>query len=177
MSERKSSLNDQEFGVQQLLRAHTESQREAISALENKAQQNFTIINIIAAIVVALNLGPGGSASIQDLLAGRPLFILILVLYALVAILSIRTLRVSKRATHPMTPNEANAKAWAECDAQSFHKLVVESELLIYGHNKVIVDDKGDMVKWAHRLIIVIIGLIFADALGIVPWLSDLAGI
>ena len=65
MVEQDTKLSYQQLSVIELLKAHVQSQKEAINALENKAQQNFTIINIIAAIVVALKLELGETDRIQ----------------------------------------------------------------------------------------------------------------
>ncbi len=60
MTENNTYLSYQKLSVLELLKAHTQSQKDAIKTLETKAQHNFTVINIIAAIVAALNLELGG---------------------------------------------------------------------------------------------------------------------
>ena len=57
MTEHHNDLSFQQLSVLELLKAHIQSQKDAIATLEaSKAQQNFTTINIIAAIVAALNI-------------------------------------------------------------------------------------------------------------------------
>ena len=47
MAGQNSELSYQQLSVVDILKAHTQSQKDAINTLESKAQHNFTIINII----------------------------------------------------------------------------------------------------------------------------------
>ena len=103
MVDAKTSHNQEQ--VVQILKAHVQSQKEAIKTLEIKAMHNLTIVNIIAGIVAALNLPFGaGEARLQQILGNHALFffaatvisIFLIALCALVAILSIRILFFNK---------------------------------------------------------------------------------
>ncbi|MCY3831695.1 MAG: hypothetical protein OXG85_01685 [Chloroflexi bacterium] len=155
--------------VTQLLQAHVQSQKDAIRTLESKAMHNLTIVNIIAGIVAALNLPfSAGEARLQQRFGNQPLAylfattisILLVSLCALVAILSIRTLWVRRLRTHPMQPSEQNVKDWSACDPEYFSEIMQKSYLQIYENNACIVDDKGSMVTWSHKVIAAIIILI-----------------
>ena len=167
-------LNNQERVIQ-LLQAHVQSQKDAIKTLENKAMHNLTIVNIIAGIVAAFNLPfSAGEMRLQQAFADEPvtyglvvgLSVLLVGLCALVAILSIRTLWVKRQRTHPMEPTEQNAKDWSECEPEYLPELLQKSYLQIYTRNARIVDDKGSMVVWSHRLIVAIIFVIFLGSAG-----------
>lgn len=61
------TLHNQEK-VTEILQARVQSQKDAIKTLESKAMHNFTIVNIIAGIVAALNLPFGaGEARLQQI--------------------------------------------------------------------------------------------------------------
>ena len=162
------ALHNQEQVIN-ILQAHVQSQKEAIKTLENKAMHNFTIVNIIAGIVAALNLPfSAGEARLQQVVGNQPLVyciataisVVLVVLCALVAILSIRTLWVRRLRTHPMNPSEQNANDWSTCDPEYFPELMQKSYFLIYRNNACIVDEKGSMVTWSHKVIVAIIILI-----------------
>ena len=73
MAEQDTSLSFQQLSVIDLLKSHIQSQKDAIKTLENKAQHNFDIINIIAAIVAALNLDLGDTYNVRQILSERAL--------------------------------------------------------------------------------------------------------
>lgn len=164
MADQDKQLTYQELSVLELLKAHTQSQKDAIKTLENKAQQNFTIINIIAAIVAALNLELGETERIQQLIGERPLFALILIGYAIVVILSIWAVMLRTMASHPMTVSLQNAQDWSNCDLDHHFDILTRSYVEIHKNNEKIVEDKGRLVQWAHILIVVVIALIFWEA-------------
>lgn len=112
----EEDLNSQQLRVLDLLKAHIQSQTDAIATLESKAQNNFTIINIIVAIVAALNLELGTADNFHQIISERPLLLLIFVGYALVVVLSLRALVIRKQATVPMTVSVKHAKDWSECE-------------------------------------------------------------
>ena len=162
------ALHNQEKVIQ-LLQAHVQSQKSAIKTLESKAMQNLTIANIIAGIVAALNLPfSAGEVRLRQIIGNHPLVyfiatatsVVLVALCALVAILSIRTLWVRRLRTHPMQPSEQNAMDWSACDSQYFLELMQKSYIMIYTSNACIVDDKGSMVTWSHKVIVAIIILI-----------------
>ena len=167
-----TALHNQEQVIQ-LLQAHVQSQKDAIRTLENKAMHNLTIVNIIAGIVAAFNLPfSAGEVRLQQIIGNQPIVyfiataisVCLVALCALVAILSIRTLWVRKLRTHPMQPSEHNAKDWSACDPEYFPELMQKSIILIYKNNACIVDDKGSMVTWSHKIIVAIIILIFVGS-------------
>lgn len=166
MSEQNTQLTYQRQSVIELLKTHIQSQNDAIKTLENKAQQNFIIINIIIAIVATFNLGLGETNSMRQIINERPPLFFIFLASAFIALLSIRTIAVRKHATHPMDPSYKNAKEWSNSDLEHHYDILVRSYLNIYDHNKEIVDSKGIMVKLAHRLLAVVIVLICLEASG-----------
>ena len=167
MTEQDTKLNYQQLSVIELLKAHVQSQKEAINALENKAQQNFTIINIIAAIVAALNLELGETDKIQQILNERPLFALILLGYAFIVILSIWAVMLRQQASQPMTVSLENARDWSNCDLGHHFDILTRSYVEIHEHNEQIVGQKGRLVQWAHVLIVIVIALIFWEISGL----------
>lgn len=167
MADQDKQLTYQELSVLELLKTHTQSQKDAIKTLENKAQQNFTIINIIAAIVAALNLELGDTAKVQQILIERPLLTLSLAGYAAIVFLSIRALVLRKQGTESMTVSLKNAKDWSTCELDHHYDILIQSYVQIYEHNEKIVAQKGSKVRWAHILIAVVIVLIGVEALGL----------
>lgn len=168
MNAEASSLQNQE-SVTQLLKDHVQSQKDAIKVLERKAMHNLTIVNIIAGIVAALNLPfVTGEARLQQIAGYQTLgyfisiaaSIVLVALCALVAALSIRTLWVRRLRTHPMQPTEQNALDWSACETVYFREILQKSYLQIYQYNGKIVDDKGSMVNWSHKVIVLIILII-----------------
>ena len=174
MTDLDTNLTYQKLSVLELLKAHIQSQKEAIKTLENKAQHNFTIINIIAAIVAALNLELGETAVVQQILYERPLLTLSLAGYAAIVFLSIRALVLRKQGTAPMTVSLKNAKDWSTCELDHHYDILIESYVQIYEHNKTIVTQKGSKVRRAHLLIAVVIILIGMEALGLWPPIANL---
>lgn len=169
MADQDSQLTYQNLSVLELLKAHIQSQKDAIKTLENKAQHNFTIINIIAAIVAALNLELGETAVVQRILVERPLLTLSLAGYAAIVFLSIRALVLRRQGTVPMTVSLENAKEWSTCELEHHYDILMKSYVQIYEHNEKIVAQKGSKVRWAHVLIAVVIVLIGVEALGLWP--------
>lgn len=167
MTELDAKLSYQQLSVIELLKAHLQSQKDAIAVLENKAQQNFTIINIIAAIVAALNLELGQTDRILQLISDRPLFALILIGYGIVVMLSIWAVMLRTLASQPMTVSLQNAQDWSNCDLDHHYDILTRSYVAIHTHNEKIVGDKGRLVQWSHILIVVVIVLIFWEASGL----------
>ncbi|MDE2749646.1 MAG: hypothetical protein OXI34_11830 [Chloroflexota bacterium] len=167
MTAQDTKLTYQQLSVLELLKAHIQSQKDAITVLENKAQQNFTIINIIAAIVAALNLELGEADKIRQVINERPLFALILIGYATVVILSIWAVMLRKLASHPMKISLQNAQDWSNCDLDHHFDILTKSYVEIHEHNEQIVRQKGRLVQWAHILIVAVIILIFLEASGL----------
>ena len=167
MNEQDTRLTYQQESVVNLLRSHVQSQKDAIQTLENKAQHNFTIINIIAALVAALNLELGKTGGIQQIVNERPLLILIFVGYVVIVFLSIWTLMLRKQATEPMTVSLQNAQDWSSCELEHYYNILMESYVQIYDHNEKIVKLKGRKVQWSHILIALTIGLICLEVSGL----------
>lgn len=155
----------------ELLKAHVQSQDDAIKTLENKAQQTFGLINIIVAIVGPLNLSLGREDQVQHIINQRPMFILILILYVIIAILSILALRPREHATHPMTPTWCKAQEWLGYETEEYYDKVIAEYTDIYKHNAKIVTSKSQLVLYSYILITIgIIGLIlliFLEAAGL----------
>ena len=171
MTRTEEDLTIQQQSVLDLLKSHIESQRDAITTLENKAQNNFIIINIIVAIVAALNLDLGSTDSLQEIVSKRPLLPLIFIGYAFVVILSLRALVIRKEATVPMTVSVKHAKDWSECELEHHFDILMRSYVDIYKHNDRIVLPKGRSIQWAYTAIGAVIAMIFVEALGMLPLL------
>lgn len=167
MTEHHNDLSFQQLSVLELLKAHIQSQKDAIATLETKAQQNFTTINIIAAIVAALNIDLGQTDSLRQVINERPLFALILLGYAAVVILSIWAVMLRKQASQPMEVSVENANDWSNCDLAHHLDILTKSYVNLHKHNGEIVKQKGLLVQWAHITIVIVIGLIFWEALGL----------
>lgn len=167
-------LNSQQIRVLDLLKAHIQSQTDAIATLESKAQNNFTIINIIVAIVAALNLELGAAKSLHHIISERPLLLAIFAGYALVVVLSLRALVIRKQATAPMTVSVKHAKDWSECEPGHQFDILIRSYVDIYRHNGRIVKLKGRSIQWAYTAIGAVIAVIFVEALGMLPILVEL---
>lgn len=167
MTEKNTNLTYQQLSVIELLKAHLQSQKDAINTLENKAQQNFTTINIIAAIVAALNLELGQADKIQQVINERPLFALILIGYAIVVILSIWAVMLRAWASQPMKISLQNAHDWSNCDLDHHFDILTKSYVAIHEHNEKIARQKRLLVRWAHIMIVVVIALIFLEASGL----------
>lgn len=147
MTEQDAKLSYQQLSAIELLKAHLQSQKDAIAVLESKAQQNFTIINIIAAIVAALNLELGETDRIHLIIDERPLFALILFGYAVVVILSIWAVMLRELASQPMTVSLQNAQDWSNCDLDHHIDILTRSYVAIHEHNEKIVVQKGRLVQ------------------------------
>lgn len=174
MTSNVTELSYQQQSVLNLLKAHIQSQRDAIKTLESKAQHNFTIINIIVAIVAALNLELGDSDRVQQIFSERPLLVLISIGYVAVVYLSIRALVLREQATAPMTVSLANVQGWSRTDLEHHYDILTKSYVQIFEHNEKIVALKGRRVQWAHTLIAIIIGLIALESIGLWPHIADL---
>ncbi|MCY3780802.1 MAG: hypothetical protein OXG78_10880 [Chloroflexi bacterium] len=175
MSDLNAKLSFQQQSVLDLLKAHTQSQRDAIKTLESKAQHNFTIINIIAAIVAALNLELGAADEIQQIINERPMLVLVFIGYVMVTYLSIRALVLRTQATEPMEVSLKNAQDWSDCDLEHHYDILMKSYVQIHKHNQTIVELKGRRVQWAHRLIGVTVTLVIVEASGLWPQITNLA--
>ena len=173
MTSNGAKLSYQQQSVLNLLKAHTQSQRDAIKTLENKAQYNFTIINIIVAFVAALNLELGETDKIQQIVNERPLLALVFVGYVTVVYLSIRALVVRTQATEPMEVSLQNAQDWSSCSLEHHYDILIKSYLQIHEHNHTIVDLKGRRVQWAYRLIAATVALVIVEASGLWPHIAD----
>ncbi len=167
MTEQDPKLSYQQLSVVDLLKSNIQSRKDAIRTLENKAQHNFTIINIVAAIVAALNLELAETYKIQQLFSEQPIFILIFIGYAAILLLSIWVLVPREQGTAAMTVSLKNAQDWSSCDLEHHYDILIKSYVQIYEHNEKIVIQKGKLVKWAHILIVIVIGLIFWEVSGL----------
>lgn len=174
MTNPNAKLSFQQLSVLDLLKAHAQSQRDAIKTLENKAQHNFTIINIIAAIVAALNLELGETDKIQQIISERPLLVLVFVGYVAVVYLSIRALVVRTQATEPMEVSLQNAQDWSSCGLEHHYDILIKSYVQIHEHNHSIVDLKGRRVQWAYRLIAATVALVIVEASGLWPHIASM---
>ena len=170
----EENLSFQQLSVLDLLKSHIQSQRDAIASLEQKTQNKFTIINIIVAIVAALNLDLGTVDSLRQTISERPMLLLIFLGYTIVAVLSLHALAIRRQASIPMEVSVQNAIDWSSCEPEHHLDILIRSYVAVYKHNERIVVLKGRSVKWAYTAIGVVIAAIFVEALGMLPVLIDL---
>lgn len=167
------NLSFQQLSVLDLLKSHIQSQRDAIATLENKAQRNFTIINIIIGIVAGLNLDLGVTNALPSLIGESPMLILIFVGYILVVVLSLGALVIRRQASVPMMVSVKNAIEWSETDVKHHYDILIRSYVRIYRHNERIVKLKGRSVQWSYTTIFFVIAAIFVDVLGLTSFAKD----
>lgn len=162
--------------VDELLQAHVQSQKDAIKSLEQKALHNLIIVNIVAGIIAAFNFPLLADNSRVQLMVGsqREVFGIVFIatlafvgVCALVAIMSVRVLWVRDLYTHPMEPSRRNISRWSRANQDYFPTLLRDSYLTIYNNNAQILYDKGNMVRWSHRLIALMIISILAASVGL----------
>ncbi len=173
MANPDENLSYQQLSVLDLLKSHTQFQRDAIATLEGKAQNNFTIINIIVAIVAALNIEVGAAESFHQIVSERPLILLIFVGYVIVVVLSLHALAIRQQASVPMEVSLRHAQDWSRTDLDHHVDILVKSYVEIYKYNYRIVKFKGRSIKWAYTTIGAVIALIFVEALGMLPVLTN----
>jgi hypothetical protein len=167
MAELKTDLTFQQANVLDLMKSHVKSLSEASDALDNKAQQNFSLSSIIVAIVGVLNLGLEDTDQIQQILVERPLFIGIFGVYALIVILSIIARLPKSVGTHPMTPTWKEAQTWLNLDLEKYYDKLLAAYVQIYEKNKSVVIWKSWLVWISNLLVALDVGLIFVEALKI----------
>ncbi len=174
MASPDENLNFQQLSVLDLLKSHIQSQKDAIATLENKAQRNFTIINIIVGIVAAINLNLGGANKLPNVVSEPPMLVLIFVGYVLVVILLLGALVIRRQASVPMTVSVRNAIEWSETDVKHHFDILIRSYVRIYRHNDGIVKQKGRSVQWSYTTIFAVIAAIFIEVLGLTSFAIDL---
>ena len=175
-SDMVTELTFQQSNVIELLKSHLLSQQEALKTLESKARHNFTIINIIAAIIVGFNFGLSGTNDLRLMVGERPLLLLSVVMYVVIAILSLRILYVKEHATYPMNPSRSNIEAWSNCSLSDHYEVLSQSYLLVYESNAKIVDSKGVLLKTSHRLLTASILVLVLDSAQVFPSIAALPG-
>ncbi len=173
MASQDDNLSFQQLSVLDLLKSHIQSQKDAIATLEGKAQNNFTIINIIVAIVAALNIELGAAENFHQIISERPLLPLIFVGYVIVVVLSLHALVIRRQASVPMEVSLRHAQDWSECDLDHHVDILVRSYIEIYKYNDRIVKLKGRSIQWAYTTIGAVIAFIFVEALGMLPVLTS----
>ena len=174
MANANDSLSYQQLTVLELLKSHIRAQKDAIATLENKAQQNFTVINIIIGIVAGLNLNGGASDTLPNIVSGRPMLIAVFLGYVAVVVLSLGALAISRQATAPMKVSVKNTVEWSETDVKHLFDILTRSYVGIYRHNERIVKLKGRSVKWSYTIFVIVIAAIFVEALGLTAFVIDL---
>lgn len=170
MEAQSKVLTFQERSVLDLLKAHVQSKKDAIDALQKKAQYNFTTINILGAVVAGFNIDDVATADLQAVSNLRVFLILLIgILYCLVAVLSIRALRVKKRRSFPMKPSKEIMEEWTRCTVDHHKKVLRESYLIIYEDLGKIEDGIANKVECGHTCIVVAIVLFIVQALISLP--------
>ncbi|MCY4071454.1 MAG: hypothetical protein OXG60_09145 [Chloroflexi bacterium] len=156
----------QKQAVIQLLHSNVCWLDEATNSLEKKAQLNFYVTNVIAAILSSLNLAHIESNLIEISSRHYGLLVLVFLGYLVVMILSISALSPSDYLAYPLDPDEETVKQWSELDRQRFYEKLTESWILIYRNNKKINENKGILVLWSQIFLvldIVIVLLIWIE--------------
>lgn len=172
MASPDENLSFQQLRVLDLLKSHIQSQRDAIDTLENKAQRNFTIINIITGIVAALNLG--SMDTLPNIVSERPMLILIFCGYVLVVVLSLGALVIRRQASVPMRVSRKNAIQWSETDVNHLFDILTRSYVGIYRHNERILKLKGRSVQWSYTTIFAVVAAVFVEVLGLTSFAVEL---
>ena len=157
------TLTYQEESVLNLLRYHLRSQRVAIESIESKARHNFTVINIIAAILATVNQDFQDITNVQDTIAQRPLLIVIFLSYIVVVVLSILALLVRAQATEPMKVTQQNVSDWAASELGHHYDILTKSYVQIYTANQRVVNGKGRLVLVSQLLIAFVILCVLID--------------
>ena len=121
-----------------------------IDTIEQKAHQNFTTINIIAAIVGVVNLTSIASPEIRRALAENPisLFIytptaLIIVAYFLALHAQSEAGQMARRMSHPIDATEESVKWWEACPVNEYYDETVKHYIKAYKHNNCLNEDKA----------------------------------
>ena len=156
----------QQQTVIQLLQSNVSWLDEANSTLEKKAQLNFNVTNIVAAILSSLNLAQTDSNFISVATRHHGLLVLLFFGYLVVILLSIFALSPSDYLAFPLDPEEDTIKQWSELDRQTFYETLTESWALIYKNNKKINENKGNMVFWSQIFLVLDIVIILLIAIG-----------
>ena len=170
------TLTYQEGSVLNLLRHHLRSQRVAIESIESKARHNFTVINIVAAILATVNLDFRDIADVQDIIAQRPLLLMIFLSYIVVVVLSILALLVRAQATEPMKVTQQNVSEWAACDLGHHYEILTKSYVQIYTANQRVVNGKGRLVLVSQLLIALVILCVLIDTFDALDLIRRLSG-
>ena len=158
----------QQQTVIQLLQSNVIWLDEATNALEKKAQLNFNVTNIIAAIFSSLNLAQTESNFIAVSTRHYGLLILVFLVYLVVMILSISALSPSNYMAYPLDPDEKIVKQWSQLDREKFYEKLTESWVLIYKNNKKINENKGSLVLWSQIFLVVDIVMVLLIGIGTV---------
>ena len=161
MEKQDQEFTDVQNHVAGLLKLHMDSAENAIVTLERKAQSNFVVMNIIAAIGAALNVEFGDVAQKESLIT--ILSILIGVSYFAVAWLSILVLKPRKQATWPMPPKWDMIQKWLKRDTRKYLRYLVAEYERNYSINSEVVEKKSEWVLISHLMLIVMMGLLFAQ--------------
>ena len=164
----------QESSVADLLQSHVQSKKDSIDTLQKKAQYNFTAINILAAVMAGFSIDNAGTI-LHPTISGIPavLVVLMSVLYAVVGFLSISALRVKKRRSIPMTPDEETVDDWMRCTVEHHKKLLRDSYLLVYKDTDNLEQGIAKKVEWGQRLIMAGTVLFMLQALISLPPVVD----
>ena len=148
-------LEYQEQSVLDLLKAHVQSQEDEIYALQKKAQYNFTVSNILAAILAGFNIE---SVSTADPNAVEQLRLNLLglmgIFYVCIAALSTHVILVRPRLTRPMDPSAKNVEEWSTCSLVHHKKILADSYLLVYQDLEEMNSNLAGAVKVAQSLIL-----------------------
>ena len=161
MEKQNQEFTDVDNHVAGLLKLHMDSAENAIVTLERKAQSNFLVMNIIAGIGAALNVEFG------DVTQNVPLITILSILiglsYFAVAWLSILVLKPRRQATWPMPPKWDMIQKWLKRDTRKYLRYLVAEYERNYSMNSKVVEKKSEWVLISHLLLIVMMGLLFAQ--------------
>lgn len=160
MDTQDASLTFNEKSVLELLKTHVQSRKDAIDVLQKKAQYNFTVANILAAILAGFNLDSLSNAN-PDTVEQLRLNLLGLmgIFYICIATLSTYAMFVRPRLSHPMEPCSDVVKEWSECTLAHHKKILSDSYLHIYNDLEEMNDSLAGAVRAAQLLILFAIAL------------------
>lgn len=141
-------LNPQQKTVLELLESQANSTHEAAKTLDDKAQQNISLITIIVGIVGAFNIVRGSTSQSPSIFSDGEIGG-ILVIYAFAFALAVFARRPRIFATHPMKPTWEEAQTWLGLDVEPFYDKLIAAYTNIIEENNKILGSKALFIQWS----------------------------
>lgn len=171
MDKKLTGLTFQQKTVLATLQKHTQFIDEAIITIENKAQQNFTIVNIVAAIAGAVNISSLSPSEIAQAIQSNPYFLLIYspsillaISYCATVFFSMQAMSLAVHGSHPILVTEEEVMRWEKYPISAFYKWTKLAYIEIYKENKCVSEKKAKSVHYSRRCISVAVSALFIQA-------------